>query len=74
MLGLVSETASRTAGTRGSVRDDYIGGMLYGRRPVTDFQAFVAEWLKAGGQETLDDYQARYDAHQDVASPTAEPS
>ena len=74
VLGLVSETASRTAGTRGSVRDDYIGGMLYGRRPITDFQAFVAEWLKAGGQETLDDYQARYDAHQDVASPTAEPS
>lgn len=74
VLGLVSETASRTSGTRGAVRDDYVTGMLYGRRPVTDHQDFVTEWLRAGGQETLDDYQLRYDARQAATSPSPTPT
>ncbi|MDO5084012.1 hypothetical protein EII34_09905 [Arachnia propionica] len=74
VLGLVSETASRSSGTRGSVRDDYLVGMLYGRRPVTDYPDFVAAWLKAGGQEALDDYQARHDARQAVTPPSPSPT
>lgn len=74
VLGLVSEKASRSAGTRGSVRDDYVTGMLYGRRPLTDYKAFLDDWLRAGGQEALDDYQQRYDARESAAPSSPSPT
>ena len=74
ILGLVSEKASRSAGTRGSIKDDYVTGMLYGRRPVTDYPAFLQEWLRQGGQEALDDYQEKYNARESAAPSSPSPT
>lgn len=73
IAGLASEIASKNSGKRWDVRNEFINGMCYGRRPVTDYNAFLEAWLSAGGKETLEDYQKLYDARRE-AMPSASPS
>ncbi|HIZ38289.1 MAG TPA: hypothetical protein H9815_21130 [Candidatus Ruania gallistercoris] len=62
--GLISETASRQlnslAGALTSVQDD----IIYGRRPVSDWEPAAQEFLDGGGTTMIEEYQESYDALQ----------
>lgn len=74
IAGLYSEAASRSSGKRWDVRNDYLNGMYYGRRPTTDYPAFLEAWLAAGGTEALADFQAQLDSRGPLPSPSSSPS
>lgn len=62
--GLISETASRRlnslAGELTAVQDD----IIYGRRPVSDWESAAQEFLDGGGTKMIEEYQESYDAQQ----------
>lgn len=46
-----------------AIEDEFVLNVILGRKSIeNDYDAFMAEWLSAGGQSVVDEYQMLYDS------------
>lgn len=57
VASLPSEVGDRVGGVLEKIGDDYINQIVSGRRPMSDFQAFKAEWHQRGGDQIKADLE-----------------
>lgn len=58
---MVSDSLTRNASKLEGIHTDYYNAIVSGRRPVSDVAEMQSQWLAAGGQDILDDFQAQLD-------------
>jgi putative aldouronate transport system substrate-binding protein len=57
------DTMKQYGETLDAIYNDYIVGIITGKRPVSDFDVFVREWKAAGGDKVLAEAQQVYDKY-----------
>jgi hypothetical protein len=57
LASLSSDVGDRVGGVLEKVRDDYVNQIVSGRRPLSDFAEFRAEWHRRGGDQLKADLE-----------------